>query len=283
MFSIIEIPGGKTVITIHDLTSLLYPEFHTAENIALLARKHRFARDRADMIIADSYATKQDIVHHLDIEPQRIRVVYLGVDSAFRPVPKRVRELELARRQLRDGGYLLYLGTIEPRKNVIRLLNAFDRIRHVLAEPGMKLVLAGSMGWKPEEFLAELEALDLGSDVFLLGPVGREELPALYSGARAFVYPSLYEGFGLPPLEAMACGTPVITSNRSSLPEVVGDAAVLIDPLDTEDLAQAMLGLVTDSEWRARLRDAGLERVRQFTWDRTAKETLQVYNDAAGH
>lgn len=272
-----QIPGVKSVTTIHDLTALLFPEYHTSETIALQAEKLLFAREQADGIIADSQSTKQDLVRLLSIPPERIEVVPIGVDPGFRPLATAVVEPILSFYQLEPGGFFLYVGTIEPRKNLVRLVEAYAQIRPGLAPPVPRLVLAGGLGWKAEPVLARIEELGLTADVKLLGSIPYAELPSLYNGALLFVFPSLYEGFGLPPLEAMACGTPVITSNVSSLPEVVGEAGLLVDPTRTAELAEAMRRLATDAELRAVLRERGLSQAAQFTWDRAAVETLAVY------
>jgi glycosyltransferase involved in cell wall biosynthesis len=274
-----SIPGVKTVTTIHDLTTLLYPEYHTEENIVLLDKKYRFAQEEADAVIAISESTRQDIVNLLGIDPRRIRVVPYGCDARFRPLDNQAVERELLRWKLTPDSYLLYVGTIEPRKNLERLLQAFSKIRMDLPDAASRLVLAGAVGWKSKDFLAQIERLGLQSDVVLLGSLSADELPFLYSGARMLVYPSLYEGFGFPPLEAMASGTPVITSSVSSMPEVVGDSAVLINPLKVDELAAAILELASDAGKRQMLREAGLKRAAQFTWQKAALQTLEVYKD----
>jgi glycosyltransferase involved in cell wall biosynthesis len=269
-------PDALNVVTIYDLTALLFPEHHTPGTRELQARKWRFARDKADVVIAISDATKRDIVAHLGISPSRIRVVCGGVGPAFRPIESRqVIEQTLAPLRLTPGEYILYVGTIEPRKNLVRLVEAYHRVRKLAPAP--KLVLAGARGWKFEGMFERVETLGLKDAVVFLGQVPADILPALYNGAVAFAYPSLYEGFGLPPLEAMACGVPVIASDTSSLPEVVGDAGVLVDPKDTDALADALAALLNDDERRAELSARGLARARAFSWEKAARKTLEIY------
>jgi glycosyltransferase involved in cell wall biosynthesis len=269
-------PDALNVVTIYDLTALLFPEHHTPGTRELQARKWRFAREKADVVIAISEATKRDIVAHLGIPSHRIHVVCGGAGPAFRPIESRqVLEQALAPLQLAPGEYILYVGTIEPRKNLARLVEAYHRACKLAPAP--KLVLAGARGWKFEGVFERVETLGLKDAVIFLGQVPADILPALYNGAVAFAYPSLYEGFGLPPLEAMACGVPVIASDTSSLPEVVGDAGVLVDPNDTDALADALAALLNDDEKRAELSARGLARARAFSWEQAARKTLEVY------
>ena len=252
-------PDALNVVTVYDLTALLFPEYHTAETRLLQERKRRFAQDEADLVIAISEATRRDIVAHLRISPQRVHVVPAGVDPIFKPAQDRdALARALAAMGLEPGKYILYAGTLEPRKNLTRLVRAFGRMRRETPARPLKLVLAGGAGWMFGELFQTIAALGLDDCVVCPGRVPIETLVMLYRGALFFVYPSLYEGFGLPPLEAMACGTPVVASNTSSLPEVVGDAGILVDPKDEGALAEAMGTLVADSDRRSELRRAGL-------------------------
>ncbi|MFC2037577.1 glycosyltransferase family 4 protein [Chloroflexota bacterium] len=281
----VALPGAANVITIHDLTALLFPEYHTPQVRELQGQKLRFAQTEADVVIAVSESTKQDLVEHLGLDPARVHVVHNGADPSFRPLPPEVvastlSPLGLALQQgsgraLQD--YILNVGTIEPRKNLVRLIEAYHRLRKESPRPVPKLVLAGAQGWLYDEVFEQIAALDLEGAVVYLGRVESEVLPALYNGARLFVYPSLYEGFGLPVLEAMACGVPTITSNRSSLPEVAGDAALLVDPQDVAQIAEAMGNLLENEGGREHLREQGFSQAARFTWERAAKETFAVY------
>jgi glycosyltransferase involved in cell wall biosynthesis len=269
------------VVTIYDLTALLFPQHHTAETRELQLRKFRFAQEEADVVIAISEATKRDIVAHLKIPAQRVRVVYGGASPAFRPIEDREAVARtLVPMELVPDDYILYVGTIEPRKNIVRLIDAYDQTRRIVSQRVPRLVLAGASGWGCREVFERVETLGLEEAVVFLGRVPPEVLPALYNGAVLFVYPSLYEGFGLPPLEAMACGVPVITSNVSSLPETVGDAGVLIDPADTQALAAAIVSLLEDARRRVALSAHSLTRAGLFSWKRAARETLAIYEGA---
>jgi glycosyltransferase involved in cell wall biosynthesis len=268
------------VVTIHDLTALLFPEYHTANTREMQARMFRFAQEEADVVIAVSEATRRDIVTYLEIPPERVHVVANGVGAAFRPISDGgALKQTLTSLGLVPGGYILHVGTIEPRKNLVRLVEIYGQMRKACPPPIPKLVLAGEEGWRSREVLERAR----GSEgVLLLGHMPHDVLPALYNGALVFVYPSLYEGFGLPPLEAMACGVPVVASNTSSLPEVVGDAGVLVDPTDTQAIAAVLVSLLSDIERRGEMSARGLARAAEFSWERAARETLKVYQDNLG-
>jgi glycosyltransferase involved in cell wall biosynthesis len=242
-------------------------------------KKFRFAQNHADIVITGSQATKTDIVTYLNIEPDRIEVVPYGVSPAFHPVTDRQRLIDaLEPLGLEPDAYILHVGTLEPRKNLVRLLKAYHKVRQSDGDAVPKLALVGPIGWGIKEIVAVIDTLGLEDAVVITGAVNSELVPILYSGALFFVYPSLYEGFGLPPLESMACGTPVITSNVSSIPEVVGDAAVMIAPENISDLADAMQLLMSDDDQRIALRYAGNQRASLFSWRRTAAQTLRIYN-----
>lgn len=264
---------AKRVVSIHDLTVTLFPQWHPSARLEQMRAGLRRSAAAADRIIAVSQHTKHDIVEHLAVDPDRVAVVPLAVDPAFQPRPRDELDKALAPLGLVPGGYLLFLGTIEPRKNVGRLL---DAVIGTGSDVG-PLVIAGDLGWGNDALSPRLADLARGGRIRLLGYVQDDLRVRLVCGARALVYPSLYEGFGLPPLEAMACGTPVITSDVSSLPEVVGDAALLVDPLDVGALRRAIERLWHDEPLRAELRDRGLTRARRFAWDATARLTLDVY------
>lgn len=264
---------AKRVVSIHDLTVMLFPQWHPAARVREMRAGLQASAAVADRIIAVSRYTKNDIVKHLAVESDRVTVVPLAVDPSLRPLPRHEIDAALAPLGLAHGTYLLFLGTIEPRKNVGRLLDAM-----VGAGPDVgPLVLAGELGWGNDVLGPRLAELAREGRIRALGYVPEALRIKLLGGARALVYPSLYEGFGLPPLEAMACGTPVIASDVSSLPEVVGDAALLVNPLDVDALANAIKRLWHDETLRAELRSRGLVRARQFSWETTARLTLDVY------
>jgi len=261
------------VVTIHDVAHLEHPEWFNP----WFARWYGFLIPRlvhrVRRIVTVSEFTKGRLVETTRVPPEKVVVIHNGVDACFQPRPS--EEVARAREMLGipTPNYVLSLGSLEPRKNLHRLLKAWGNIHHRLSND-VWLVLAGARG---KSLVFQNICFDkLPPRVYLTGYVPDEYLPALYSGALAFVYVSLYEGFGLPPLEAMACGTPVVTSNITSLPEVVGDAAILVDPYDVEDIACGIHKLIRDDTLREQLRHKGLEWVKQFNWDRTAMLTWEV-------
>ena len=270
----------RSVITVHDLTFFHYPQFLTAESRRYYNRQIEWAVQRAGHILADSYATKSDLTLMLDVPPDKITVVHLAADSAFRPLSETETVRVIARHGL-EPGFLLCVGTLEPRKNLPGLLQAYRQLLDtgVTTAP---LVLVGGKGWLYAEIFERVEELRLTDRVRFLYDVTDVDLPALYNGASLLTTPSFYEGFGLPALEAMACGTPVVVANRSSLPEVVGDAGLLVNPDDVDDIAQALARVLTDEPLRARMRELGLVQAARFSWQRTARETLAVYRRVLG-
>jgi glycosyltransferase involved in cell wall biosynthesis len=266
---------GRSVITVHDLNFLYYPRFLTTESRRYYNQQIEWAVERADHILADSEATRADLMSLLDVASDKITVVHLAADPSFRPLPQSEARRVAAQYHL-DPGFLLFVGTLEPRKNVPGLLRAYRMLlaQRVTEEP---LVLVGGKGWLYEEIFDHVKALDLGNHVRFLHGVPDADLPGLYNAASVLAMPSFYEGFGLPALEAMSCGTPVVVANRASLPEVVGDAGLMIDPDRPEDLAEALRHILTDEAERARKREAGLEKAEAFSWERVARETQAVY------
>ena len=267
---------ARTLVTVHDLTFLVRPECAEAGLRRYLSRAVPRALRRADLVLVDSQATAADLARLLGVDGARVRLIYPGVDPRFRPLPSAALEATRARFGL-PASFILFVGTLEPRKNLPRLVRAFARI----ADPDLHLVIAGRRGWLYEEIFATVEQQALQNRVHVLDFVADAELPALYNLARAFVYPSLYEGFGLPVLEALACGAPVVTSGVSSLIEVAGEAAVLVDPLDEAAIADGITRALSDA---ARLRAAGPAQARQFRWDTAAQRLLACYRtlDAGG-
>jgi glycosyltransferase involved in cell wall biosynthesis len=241
----------------------------------------RSARQAAQ-VIALSRHGRDDIIETYGVEPEKVSVIPLAAAAHFQPV---LNEQELQRvRQTYgiEGDYILSVGAIQPRKNLSRLVAAYSRLRPIGPKGNLpKLVLVGKCGWLYDETLRSIKELETSDSVVLTGYVPESDLPALYSGALAFVYPSYFEGFGLPPLEAMQCGTPVIVGNRTSLPEVVGDAGMLVDPFDVDDITAAIVKVISDSDFREQLRVKGLERASIFNWQKTARETLTIYRKAA--
>jgi alpha-1,3-rhamnosyl/mannosyltransferase len=267
---------GRRVVTIHDLTCLLFPAFHPWSRRALFRLGVRRAARLADAIIVPSDGTRRDLVARLGVPGAKIHVVPEAPDPQFTPPAAASSAVVLGRYGLADRDYFLCVGNVEPRKNVRRLIEAYDLMR-AGTRRGAPLVIAGGAGWKNRAIHRAAAASPFASDIRLVGYAADTDLPALMGGALAFVYPSLYEGFGLPVLEAMACGAPVITSDRSSLPEVAGEAALLVDPEDTADLAGAMGRIAGDASLREDLRDRGKKQAKRFSWDETARLTTRVY------
>jgi glycosyltransferase involved in cell wall biosynthesis len=260
------------VVTIHDLSFIRYPQLFRPANRLYLTTMTRLSARRARRFIAVSAHTASESVKLLGIPKSRIDVVYHGVDPSFRPLP--VEQVESFRRKMNlPQRYVLCVGTLEPRKNHTRLVEAFAR----LCLRDTKLVLAGGKGWLYDELFAKVKVLGMSDHIIFAGYVGNEDLPLWYNAATAFAYPSLYEGFGMPILEAQACGTPVMTSTASSLPEAAGDGALMVDADDVTAIAAGLERILTDEPLRGNLRERGLAHASQFTWAQTARETARVY------
>ena len=266
-----------TVVTVHDLSLFRRSQTHEDDNVRRGKRRIPLMIRRASMIIAPSEWTRGEVIEHFGIDPQRVRVIQEGARREMKPLPASESEGVLRRHAI-DGPYLLYVGTIEPRKNLPVLLRAYDELLRTTPHRP-RLVLCGGNGWKYDEVYRLVEELKLGEMVRFLGYVADEDLPALYSAAECFLYPSVYEGFGLPPLEAMACGTPVITSNASSLPEVVGEGGLMHDPEDVRALTIGMARVLGEADLRRHLREVGQSRAELFSWDRAARETQALYDE----
>jgi glycosyltransferase involved in cell wall biosynthesis len=269
------------VMTVPDLIPRRFLQYCTRGTVTHAEEAFAHAR-YMDAVLTYSEHAKQDVVEMLAVEEGKVTVAPLAAHEQFRPPAEREQlQLVLSKYNLARRPYLIHIGTLQPRKNLGRLVEAFARVRQ--EEPGLEhqLVLVGMRGWQDESLFETVRRLRLESDVTWLDHVPFEHLPALLSGADLFVFPSLYEGFGLPPLEAMACGTPVVSSRVSSLPEVVGDAGLLVDPLRVDDLAGAMRRVLTDCSLHAALRQKGLARAQTFSWERTARETLAAFEDAS--
>jgi glycosyltransferase involved in cell wall biosynthesis/ubiquinone/menaquinone biosynthesis C-methylase UbiE len=269
---------GSLVVTIHDISFLLQPQFHTEGNRLHCLQGTLNAALYADRIIAVSMQTKKDLVDYFCIPEERIRVIHEAPRKVYYPE----RNVEVIRGALERLGifhnFILFVGSLEPRKNLKTLLQAY--VRYVQRHSGQELlVVAGGYGWLNDDIAQVPAELGIADRVKFLGYVKEADLRVLYSSAKLLVYPSIYEGFGLPPLEAMACGAPVITSNTSALPEVVGDAAILIDPHNSEELCQMMQRVLCNDELRLRMRQRSLARAQLFSWERTAAETLAVYQE----
>jgi glycosyltransferase involved in cell wall biosynthesis len=270
--------SARSVVTFPDLTFLLYPELHQPLKRVFFPAMMRWSARHARRIIAISESTKRDLVQTLGVPGDRISTVLLAADTEYRRAPPSQVAEVCARYGLRAGEYLLYVGVLEPRKCIGQLVEAFSRIAP--AADWLDLVIAGKRGWMYDQIFSQVTALGLETRVRFPGYVPQSDLPKLYSGARAFVYPSRYEGFGLPVLEAMSCGTPVVTSSVSSMPEVAGDGALLVDPDDIPGLAEVLARVVHDASLRQDLSRRGQVQAASFSWERCARDTLRVYQDA---
>jgi glycosyltransferase involved in cell wall biosynthesis len=266
------------VTTIHDLSFEHLPETFKRRSRVQLRLTVRATARRAAHVIASSEYTRRDLIETYGLDPLRVTAIPLAVSPRFRPVEAE-GELERVRKRYGiEGEYVLAVGSIQPRKNLARLVRAYSALRRERGRSNLpQLVLVGKKAWLYGDTLTAIEEEKLGDSVVLTGYVSEGDLPALYTGARCFAYPSFYEGFGLPPLEAMSCGAPVLTGNLTSLPEVVGDAGLMVDPFDTGALAEGLARLIDDDALRASLRERGLTRARRFDWRDTARMTLQVY------
>ncbi len=269
------------VVSIHDLSFEHLPQtFKRRSRMQLRLTVRRSARNAAQ-VIALSEHTRADIIDTYNLLPEKVNVVPLAAPDAFAPV-RDDNELQRVRQVYDiDRNYILSVGSIQPRKNLRRLIEAYSLLHDQQPECKLpQLVLVGKNAWLYEETLQSLKDRDLGTSIILPGYVPESDLPALYSGALCFIYPSYFEGFGLPPLEAMKCGAPVIVGNTTSLPEVVGDAALMMDPFDVNAIAAAIQKVISDSDFRAELRVKGQQRAKQFDWKESARRTLAVYEKA---
>ena len=272
-----------TVVTAHDAIPFVLPEYRRSPKVrlynVLVARAVRQAR----LVLTDSVASRDDLVRVLGLAPERTRVIYLAADPSFTPVDDEAERAATRARYGLPDRCLLYLGSVELRKHVLGMLEAYALARRMGLD--VPLVLASRIpppGGLFPDVRAAIASLGIEADVVLCGPGRSEDTPRLLRAATAFVFPSCYEGFGLPPLEAMACGTPVVCSNRSSLPEVVGDAALLFDPMQPEQMADAMRRIIADADLRRELRERGLAQASRFTWESTVAQTVAAYREAAG-
>jgi glycosyltransferase involved in cell wall biosynthesis len=253
-------PKCKLIITIHDLTPLIFPQYHSWRRRIFFRFLLRYTIRIADAIIVDSQSTKKDVSTFLSIPENKINVVYLASDM-------KPQDDQLPPKYGINGDYFLYVGTVEPRKNLLRLIEAFNQL-----DRKMKLVIVGVSGWDNKAIYE-----NKNPNLIFTGYVPEKDLPRFYCNAKLLVYPSFYEGFGIPILEAMNCGCPVITSNISSMPEIAGDAALLIDPYNVEEIKRAMQRLSSDAKLRKKLIENGYQQASKFSWEKTADETIKVY------
>ena len=270
---------GPTIITVHDLSWIRYPEMHPVERVRAMDKFFEPGLRRASRVITDSEFVKQELIQVFGIRPEIIHPVLLGADVLFVPQDAAQTQTVLQGLSLSHGHYLLAVGTLEPRKNLHVALDAYASLPAKLRER-FPLVLVGMKGWKTSSLEQKLAPIVASGQVRQLGYLSREDLAKVMAGAAAMVYPSIYEGFGLPPLESMACGVPVIASNVSSIPEVVGDSGLLIDPLDAKALTHKMMQLLEDEVLRLQLAKRALERSKLFSWEKCVDQTVHIYRSA---
>ena len=270
---------GPSVITVHDLSWIRHPETHPKQRLAAMGRHFPRSLEGASAILTDCSFVKQELVETFGLDPERVTPVLLGVSPDFFPRAPAECNVFLADHGLAHGQYVLSVGTLEPRKNIPALIDAYSMLPADL-QRRFPLVLVGMRGWLTSGLEARMKPLVARGVIKPLGYVADEMMPLIYSGAAAFVFPSLYEGFGLPPLEAMACGAPVISSTSSSLPEVVGDAGVLVDPMNVDALAESLRRVLEDRAFAEVLAQQGIMRAAGFSWKKTAAETIAVYRRA---
>jgi glycosyltransferase involved in cell wall biosynthesis len=279
------LPAGvrcRSLVTIHDCIHLMFPQYLPSKAAYAYARASMWAAARrSDCILTVSEASKRDILHFFNVPPEKIVVVYNAIDDHFRLVPAADDVARVRERYQLDHAFVLYVGNIKPHKNLVRLIEAFADLRRTGFEE-LKLLIIGDEISRLPALRRAVHRHKLHKHVRFLGYLSDDTLAILYRLASAFVFPSLYEGFGLPPLEAMASGTPVVTSNVSSLPEVAGDAAVLVDPYDVDSIAEGLRRVLSDPALAAELGRKGQERAREFSWERSVARTRQLYQEIGG-
>ena len=264
-FDLIKPKDSKLVLTIHDVITKTYPQGHTKETIENVDRQLKNILKQVDAIVVDSRSTKDDLLKWYDVDEAIVEVVYPGVNDWFYP------------ETCEDGKYLLFVGTIEPRKNISGLVKAFEKLKKE-QKIEHKLIIVGMKGWMYNEILDQIAASEFSGDIILKDYISNENLRSWYNQATAFIFPSFYEGFGFPIVEAFACGVPVVTSNTSSCGEIAGDAAILIDPCNPDEIAEAILNIINEKNTAEELRSKGLKKARLFSWDKCAGQVLNIFN-----
>ena len=274
--------SAKLVVTIHALSAIKFKRFFKKETVRYFVGYCKNVMPKADVIITDSNSSKNDILEYFTIDEDRVQVIPLAANDNYKPILDKKAVNDIKRRYGINGEYILFVGTLEPRKNVANLVRAYSLLPDYIKRDHL-LVICGKKGWYYEDIFKAVKELNMEDRVVFTNYVPDEDIPLLMNGAKAFVYPSFYEGFGLPLLEAMACGTPVISSNISSIPEVVGDAGILVNPTDVEELSDAIQRVLGNDQLRAHLSKRGLKQASKFSWQKTAEKTVEIYNKVGSH
>ena len=273
---VLRSPKIKTVVTIHDLGYEFLPDYHQFPHKLYLNKSTEYAVDQATRLIAVSKATKQDLIKKLNCPEEKIEVIYEGYDKEkFKNQDSKIKIDKVLNKYNLYNPFILFVGTLQPRKNIVRLIEAFSLIATSIKKP-VDLVIAGNKGWMYEEILAAPKKYKIENQVKFLGYTIEEDLSDLYSSTLCFCLPSLFEGFGLPVLEAMACGSPVLISRTSSLPEVAGDAGIYVDPLNIQEIAQNLKAIISSKNLRLLKRKQSLEQAKKFSWEKCARETISI-------
>ncbi len=277
-FTVPEKIDGKIIVTVYDMVYKRFPETMSKANFRRLEKNLQRSVEVADIIITISENSKKEIIKYLNANEDKIRIVHVGVDAlSFRREYKN-NEIDLIKRKYSlPDKYILYLGTLEPRKNIESIIESFALYKKYGGD--LKLVIAGKKGWAYESIFRKVKNCSLENEVIFTGYIDEPDKPCIYKMSSLFLFPSLYEGFGIPVIEAMAAGVPVITSNASSLPEAAGDAAVLVDPRDIKSIANSMLTIIDNKEYRKELVLKGFEQIKRYTWERSAEELLNIYSE----
>jgi glycosyltransferase involved in cell wall biosynthesis len=267
------------VLTIHDLAFMRFPEFNFEWFISKYKSLVRKNAGRAKTVIADSKSTRDDIIGFFDVDPGKVKIIYLAADNFFRKLPEFKKDTKVLVKYNIGGRFILSVGTIEPRKNYISLVKAFNIVKKSRRYPGCQLVIVGQTGWKSEDTFKEIEQSPFKEDIIITGKTSDQDLVQLYNQAELFVYPSILEGFGLPPLEAMQCGLPVICSDSSSLREVVGNAGIMVPPDDYKTLSNNIVKVLSSDLLRKDYSDRGMKKSTIFKWEKTAARAIKTYHN----
>jgi len=276
-FTSVPNKAGKNIITIHDLSFIRLPQYTEPKNLKYLTKHFLKSLNKADLILADSQFTKNEIIDIFNVSPQKIKVVYLGVDSLFREKGTVQKIAEVKKKYNLPPHYLFYVGTLEPRKNIPTILKAYKIFKDRRPDLPHKLVLVGIKGWLYDQIFTDIQKLKIENDTLITGYVEQKDLPLIYQGGETLLYPSFYEGFGLPILEAQASSIPVICSKEASIPEVGGNAAVYVETKNSEEIAAKIEKIISDNAFRKEIITQGLEQSQKFSWEKTAKRTLSLY------